>query len=275
MAQCYRHPDVETYRICSRCERPSCSACLSEAPVGFQCVECVKKVTPKAAERVVRTARVNRNLALSAMPVTKLLIAINLMIFVLGKSGASWAQANNLGLAAPLINPLHEYYRLVSAGFLHYGFLHIALNMYCLWGLGLSLEERLGPKRYAAVYFVALLGGAAGALLLEPNGLTGGASGAVFGLFGALAVALQSRGISVMKSPLGPTLLINFVITFAVPGISKGGHVGGFIFGVIAGFITLRPNKRGNTEWQDLAALVAVGLFAIGLALLFAQRSGL
>ena len=130
MAQCYRHPDVETYRICSRCERPSCSACLSEAPVGFQCVECVKKVTPKVGERVVRTARVNKNLALSAMPITKLLIAINLVIFVLGKSGATWAQASKLGLAAPLINPLHEYYRLVSSGFLHYGVLHVALNMY-------------------------------------------------------------------------------------------------------------------------------------------------
>ena len=209
------------------------------------------------------------------MPVTKVLIAINLIVFVLGQGGASWAKANRLGLAAPFISPLHEYYRLISSGFLHYGFLHVALNMYCLWGLGLSLEDRLGRKRYFALYFVALLGGAAGALLLEPNGLTGGASGAVFGLFGALAVALQSRGISVLKSPLGPTLLINFFLTFAIPGISKGGHVGGFIFGAIAGYITLRPNKRGDTEWQDLGALLAVGMFAVGLALFFAQRNGL
>ena len=92
-------------------------------------------------------------------------------------------------------------------------------------------------------------------MLLDPRNLSGGASGAVFGLFGALAVALRARGISVMKSPLGPTLLINFVLTFAIPGISKGGHIGGFIFGAIAGYITLRPNKRGDTEWQDLGAL--------------------
>lgn len=275
MAQCYRHPNVETYRICSRCERPSCSDCLSEAPVGFQCVECVKRVTPGATDRVVRTVKVNKRLALSAMPVTKVLIAVNVVIYIMGVSGAKWAQSEQLGVAGVFIANLHEYYRLVTSGFLHYGLLHLGFNMYCLWGLAQSLEERLGPKRFLGVYLVGLLGGSAGAMLVEPKGLTGGASGAVFGLFGALAVALQSRGISVLKSPLGPTLLINFFITFAIPGISKGGHVGGFIFGAIAGFVTLRPNKRGETEWQDLGALLVVAMIAVGLALAFAQRGGI
>jgi membrane associated rhomboid family serine protease len=275
MATCYRHPNVETFRTCGRCDRPTCSDCLRDAPVGFQCVECIRKVAPTAAAQVKRTVRVNKNLALSDLPVTKLLIAANLVVFVLGQAGAKWAQPGRLALASSLISPLGEYYRLVSAGFLHYGFLHIAFNMYALWGLGNALEGRLGPKRYFLLYFVALLGGSAGALALEPRALVGGASGAVFGLFGALAVALRSRGVSVMKSPLGPTLLINFFLTFAVPGISKGGHVGGFIFGAVAGYITLRPNKRGDTEWQDVGALLALGLVAVGLALFLAQRTSL
>ena len=238
-------------------------------------MECVRKVTPSAGTQVRRTVRANKNLALSDLPITKLLIAANVVVFVLGQAGAKWAQPSRLALASSLISPLGEYYRLISAGFLHYGFLHIAFNMYALWALGNALEERLGPKRYLLLYFVALLGGSAGALALEPRALVGGASGAVFGLFGALAVALRSRGVSVMKSPLGPTLLINFFLTFAIPGISKGGHVGGFLFGAAAGYITLRPNKRGDTEWQDLGALVALGLVAIGFALFFAQRSNL
>ena len=274
MATRYRHPNVETFRICSRCERPTCSDCLSEAPVGFQCVECLRKATPSTAARVQRNVRVNKNLALAAFPVTKALIAVNAVVFVLGQAGSEWAQPRRLGLAAALINPGGEYYRLITAGFLHYGFLHIAFNMYALWGLGQALESRLGPKRFLAVYVVALLGGSAGALLLEPNSLVGGASGAVFGLFGALAVALRARGVSIMKTPLGPTLLLNFFLTFAIPGLSKGGHVGGFVLGLIAGFITLRPNKRGDTEWQDLGALAALGLAVIGCALFFAQQSG-
>ena len=274
MATCYRHPNVETFRICSRCEKPTCSDCLREAPVGFQCVECLRKATPSAAARVQRNVRANKNLALASFPVTKALIALNAVVFILGQAGSEWAQPRRLGLAAALINPGGEYYRLITAGFLHYGFLHIAFNMYALWGLGQALEARLGPKRFLALYVVALLGGSAGALLLEPNSLVGGASGAVFGLFGALAVALRARGVSIMKTPLGPTLLLNFFLTFAIPGISKGGHVGGFVLGVIAGFITLRPNKRGDTEWQDLGALAALGLAIIGCALFFAQRSG-
>ena len=275
MATCYRHPNVETFRICSRCDKPTCSDCLREAPVGFQCVECLKKATPTAAAKVQRGVRVNKNLALSSTPVTKMLIAVNVIVFVMGSAGAKWAGQENIGLASVLINPLGEYYRLVSSGFLHFGILHVAFNMYALWGLGQALEGRLGPKRFLAMYFVALLGGSAGALLLEPRGLVGGASGAVFGLFGALAVALRARGVSIMKTPLGPTLLLNFFLTFAIPGISKGGHVGGFLFGVIAGYITMRPNKRGDTEMADLGALVALGLAAIGFALLFAQRNGL
>lgn len=222
---------------------------------------------------MARTVKVNKNLALSAVPATKLLIAANAVVFVMGTAGAKWANENKLGLAAYLINPLHEYYRLVTAGFLHYGAFHILMNMWCLWVLGQALEPRLGPRRFVAVYFVALLGGSAGALLLEPNALVGGASGAVFGLFGALAVALQSRGVSVLKTSLGPTILINFFFTFAVPGISKGGHLGGFLFGILAGIAVLHPKTEGGSEARDLGVLAALGVLAIGLALAFAARA--
>jgi membrane associated rhomboid family serine protease len=222
---------------------------------------------------VTRQVRVNKRMALSAMPVTKALIAINAVIFLLGQAKVPWAQSDKLGLAAPLINPLHEYYRLLSAGFLHFGLLHIGFNMYCLWALGQAMEARLGPRRFAAVYFVALLGGSAGSLLIEPRNLAGGASGAVFGLFGALAVAMRSRGVSVMKSSLGPTLLINFFLTFAIPGISKGGHIGGFVFGALAGLIVLHPKREHTSEASQLGLLVILGVATVALSLVFAQRA--
>jgi membrane associated rhomboid family serine protease len=273
MAICYRHPNVETYRSCSRCDRPSCSDCLVDAPVGFQCVECVKAVTPPAAARMAQSVKAQKNLTLASMPITKLLIAINALIFVAGQTKASWATDEKLGVIAFLLNaPFREYYRLVTSGFLHFSILHVAFNMYALWGLGMNLEARLGPKRFVLLYFTAMLGGSAGAMILEPSGLTGGASGAVFGLFGALAVALQSRGISIMKTSLGPVLLINFVLTFAIKGISKGGHVGGFIFGALCGLITLRPKKKEN-EFLDLALMLGLCAVAVGAALFFAGRA--
>ena len=134
-----------------------------------------------------------------------------------------------LALAKPFIEQNHEYYRLVSSGFLHYGIFHIGMNMLLLFQLGQLLEPAIGRVRFGLLYFSSLLAGSFGALLLQPNGLTGGASGAVFGLMAAAAIGLHRRGVNVFKTGIGTTLVLNLVITFTIPGISVGGHLGGAI----------------------------------------------
>jgi membrane associated rhomboid family serine protease len=134
-----------------------------------------------------------------------------------------------------------DWYRLISSGFLHFSFLHIGMNMFLLWQLGLMLEPALGRARFTLLYFASMLGGAAGALALSPNALTGGASGAVFGLMAATTVGLQQRGVNPIQSGVGITLLINLLITFTIPGISIGGHLGRAIMGAAVGYAMLEP----------------------------------
>jgi membrane associated rhomboid family serine protease len=159
-----------------------------------------------------------------------------------------------------------EVYRLVTAGFLHAGLLHLAFNMYALYILGSLLEPAVGRLRFGLIYFVSLLGGSLGALLVSPNSLTVGASGAIFGLMGAALVIMRSRGIGVMESGIGVFLALNLLITFAVPGISIGGHLGGLAGGLVCGtaFELIARRTRGTTT-QALGLLVALALAATGL----------
>lgn len=179
------------------------------------------------------------------MLVTKTLIAINLVVYlwsIAGRSSFIYGGLNknqfNIVLSQVFIDN-GEWYRLISAGFLHFGLLHLGMNMFILWQLGQLIEPALGRTRFAMIYFASLLGGSAGALLLSPNALTGGASGAVFGLMGAAAVILHRRGVNVMRTGIGTTLILNLVITFALPGVSIGGHLGGVLIGALIG-LTIR-----------------------------------
>ena len=137
-----------------------------------------------------------------------------------------------------------EWWRLVTSGFLHGGLFHLLFNMYALYILGGMLEPAIGRLRFALVYFVSLLGGSLGALLLSPNSLTVGASGAIFGLMGAALVIMRSRGIGVMESGIGIFLGLNLLITFAVPGISIGGHLGGLVAGTLTGLVLYELPQR-------------------------------
>jgi membrane associated rhomboid family serine protease len=163
----------------------------------------------------------------------------------------------DLGLAKPLLAQ-GEWYRLVTAGFLHFGIIHIALNMWLLFQLGQLLEPAIGRVRFGLLYFAALLAGSAGALLLEPNTLVGGASGAVFGLMGAAFVGLRHRGVNPLSTGLGTVLVLNLIFTFTIPGISIGGHIGGIIGGAIAGWVVLAPDYKGIPQWATYAAPIAV-----------------
>ncbi len=268
---CYRHPSRETRVSCSSCGRAICPDCMTPTPVGMRCPECARDRTP------VRTAA-----TLTDRPtVTYALIALNVVVFVVS-TVAGGGLARGVGgraiaegaLYGPAIADQHEYYRLVTSGFLHAGILHLLFNMYFIFVLGSMLEPALGRWRFLLLYVTCLLCGSLGALIAEPDVRTVGASGAAFGLLGAAIVMGRSRGIDIWRSGLAPTLAINLVLTLAVPGISIGGHVGGVIGGFVAGAVIDRAAERGHQALATVACL-AIGIGAAVAAVAVAGGSGL
>lgn len=147
--------------------------------------------------------------------------------------------SNYFVISRPLLDQ-GEWYRLISCGFVHFGFFHVAMNMLLAFQLGQMLEPKLGSLRFGLLYFFSLIGGSVGAVLLSPNALTGGASGAVFGLMAATVVGLRRSGVNPFKTGVGFTFVLNMVITLAVPNISIGGHFGGAAVGALYGLYLYR-----------------------------------
>jgi membrane associated rhomboid family serine protease len=261
MATCYRHPSRETGVSCSNCGKPICPDCMTSTPVGMRCPDCAG-----------RTQRVQTMRSLHVDPiVTYVLIGINVLMFlgsgggggVLTGGGSGGSQVfNDFALWGPAIDVNHDYWRLITGGFLHSGILHIGFNMYILYWLGTMLEPSLGHARFLALYFASLLAGSFGALLLDPNAVTVGASGAVFGLMGAAFVLQRARGIDPMQSGLGPIILINLVLGFVIPNVSIGGHLGGLAGGVLCAFAMERVAGRGRGVALPVAACVLIGVVA-------------
>ncbi len=256
---CVRHPHVPTGRHCTRCNRPACNDCLTPAPVGSHCADCVRAARPPARERVRRWNATQNILT------TRILIALNAFAFIwtLTNGGSLDKNQFDLGLSLSFIQN-GEWYRIVTSGFLHFGILHIAMNMLLLWQLGQLLEPALGQAKFALLYFASMFGGAVGALALTPNGLTGGASGAVFGLMAAASVGFQQRGVNPMRTGIGATLLLNLLITFTIPGISIGGHLGGALMGAAVGYVMLEPRWLRTSPQLSWIAPIAAMLACIG-----------
>ena len=215
--------------------------------------------------------------------VTNVIIAVNVGVFLLGLargndvSNGRGDLSLRLGLAADFINADHEYYRLITSGFLHFGIIHLGFNMLVLYRMGEVLENGIGKLRFSAVYLAAMLAGSCGALIADPNALTAGASGAVYGLFGALALGLRSRGASVWQSGIGPLIAINLLLTFTISGISAGGHIGGLVGGGLCaigvfgpGAIAGRPTPHRPSVAIGLLSCLAVAVVAVIGALLAA-----
>ena len=267
---CFHHTDRETGRSCTRCGRPACSECLHDAPVGAHWWECIRAARPPTGERLRRWNAAAGPLA------TKVLIALNVVVYLItAAGGGAVGRGGDLQSRLALFGPAvarGEWYRLVTSGFVHYGLIHIGFNMLLLYQLGSMLEPALGRIRFLALYFAALLTGSFGALLLSPSALTGGASGAVFGLFGAAAIGLYHRGVNVWQTGVGGLLAINLVLTFVIPGLSIGGHLGGLAGGTAVGSVMLQgsPTRRSMIEGVILAALVAAA--AVGGAVWAAHR---
>jgi membrane associated rhomboid family serine protease len=177
-------------------------------------------------------------------------------------------------LFGPAIANDHEYWRLVTGGFLHAGFLHIGLNMYLLYILGQMIEPALGPVRFGALYFASLLAGSFGALLVSPDSLTVGASGAIFGLMGAAVVMMRARGISIMESGIGGLLLLNLAFSFLFSGISIGGHIGGLVGGILAA-AALEFGMQRRAQLIGLAGCTAVAAASVVGGIAAAGGSGI
>jgi len=233
MDVCYRHPGRETAVSCSNCGRPICPDCMTSTSVGMRWPECSRQ-----------RADVRRPPAVGGGE--PMLTYVLIGIIVLVQLGAMASGANATGsrfggsqliadgaVSRPAVAD-GEFWRLLTSGFLHAGLLHLMFNAFALYVLGTMLEPAIGRLRFAVIYFVSLFAGSFGALLVEPDALTVGASGAIFGLMGAAVVVMRNRGINPMESGLGLWLGINLVFTFAIPGISIGGHIGGLIGGAVA-----------------------------------------
>ncbi|MCU1345425.1 MAG: rhomboid family protein [Acidimicrobiia bacterium] len=270
---CYRHPDRLTGRRCTRCGKPACPDCLTQVAVGSQCRECIKAAAPSRAQQ----ARVWN--AGQMRLVTSILIAVNLFIFLADQvfsKGVAIGGYRSIEAWGILNGPqVHDgqWWRLIASGFLHENVLHVGMNMFVLYQIGALLEPLIGRTRFVVVYFSALLAGSAGALLLNPHDNTLGASGAIFGLLGAVAVAMHLRGVNIWNTGIGGIIVINLVFTLAVPGISIGGHIGGLIGGAIAGYAITTTQRRHDGLLLGIGASVAVAAVALGVALYAAQLS--
>jgi membrane associated rhomboid family serine protease len=243
---------------------------MRQTVVGMRCPECAKVKTHVTGPAFLMGNEPRLTYALIAANVIMLPLT-NLGLLNPGGGGGGLlggGQLNHLGLHLALFGPaVHDgqYYRLITSAFIHFGIIHLAFNMYALYLIGGALERYVGSFRFGVIYLLSALAGAFGALLVTPNAITAGASGAIFGLMGALLVLERQRGVALLGGSIGGLLVINLIFTFGVSGISIGGHLGGLAGGVATG-IVLSGYGRGHIAHGRLTAPVLLGLIGIGVA---------
>ena len=269
---CYRHPNRETGVSCPECGRGLCPDCMVFTPVGIKCAE--HAGIPQGAAKVVKRAR-RFGVEGSGALLTKILIGVNVVVFL-------WQVGSGGTLTAPYGRPYvdgalngfavadGQWWRIATSMFLHGSIIHLGLNMLFLWWIGAPVEEALGRARYALLYVVSGLAGSAGALLMtDPAAVTVGASGALFGILGAAFVFERQRNYVLGGGAL-TIIVLNLAFTFAIPGISIGGHIGGLIGGALAALALSRLGRAhatyGRPGVAGVAGVVAVGIASIALA---------
>ncbi len=262
---------------------------MTSTPVGMRCPECAKQRTPV---RTAATVGIRGGQPIA----TYVLIGLNAIVFLAemlgGGGGSSSVEAGqNLtgdgGLCGNAIadggfcgiEPQQggEPFRIITGAFLHAGPFHLLLNMFALYVLGTLIEPAIGTLRFVGIYFAALLLGSFGALLAtDPNQVTVGASGAIFGLMGAAFVIARHRGMQEIQSQIGLFVVLNLVFTFAVPGISIGGHIGGLIGGALAALLLEQVARRFQGQHRimlEVAALAVIVVLSVVGALWAAGQS--
>ena len=272
---CYRHPDRETGVRCTRCEKPICPECMVSASVGFQCPECVRGGSgtghaPTAAQpRTIAGGTVAADPRLATKILIGLCVAFYLVQLAVGDRFTERLEL--LGQAyVPLFGSVEgvaegQPYRLLTAMFLHASPIHIIFNMMSLWWIGGPLEAALGRARYLALYFVSgLAGSALTYLIAAPNQPSLGASGAIFGLFGATAVLM--RRLRYDMRPVIALLVINLIFTFGWANIAWQAHIGGLVAGVITGYAMVHaPRERRALIQYGTCAVVLVVVVVLTL----------
>src|SRR5437764_6322049 len=261
--RCYRHPDRETYISCSECGRPICTECMTPAPVGQRCPEHSGK--PQGVARMssgIRGLSTTGGVGL----VTRTLIGINVGIFLLelATGGNIDGVGSKIFEKGALFGPLvanGDWWRLITAAFLHYGPIHLGFNMFFLYWIGTPVEQYLGRARFLLVYFVSGLAGSAGALVLSPNSVTVGASGAIFGILGA-ALVLERQGSYVLGGGAMGLIVINLALGFTLSNISIGSHTGGLLGGA-ACMLALSRFGRGHGAYGRAGAIGIAGGVAV------------
>jgi membrane associated rhomboid family serine protease len=272
-SHCYRHPHREALIRCTRCDRPICPDCMRPASVGFHCPDDVDR-----AARTIRAPRTTVGAKLMQSPpyVTITLIALNVAAYLVTAFQPHGTLRDPTGsklfIDWQLFPPkVHDgaYYQLVTSGFLHLSLLHIAANMISLGFVGPFLELQLGRWRFLTVYLLGVVGGSAAEYAFGYDlTATAGASGAVFALFGIALILVRKIGLDLQW--LVGTLVLNFVITFSVPGISKWGHIGGFATGVLAGLAigglpSVRTRIATRVQVAGLAGVFALLVVIVGV----------
>ena len=269
---CYRHPNRETGVSCSECGRGICPDCMVFAPVGIRCPEHAGKAQgPSRVSQGVRRVSYEGQGAL----VTKILIGINVLVFLINLAqGSSLTQVSgSLFVKGALYVPggldQGEWYRLITAAFLHASLIHLLFNMLVLWFIGAPVEQAIGRGRFLAIYIVSGLAGSAGAIIFSPNVVTVGASGAIFGILGA-ALVLEGQKNYVLGGQALGLIAVNLIFTFAIPNISIGGHIGGLIGGALSMLAFSRLGKThaiyGRPGLLGIAGVVAVGVASLLVA---------
>jgi membrane associated rhomboid family serine protease len=261
-----RHPDRLTGLSCTRCGRPACPECLREAAVGYQCIDCVNE-----GRRGVRRGTTVAGAEPGRRPlVVPVLIVVNAAVFLwtVVQAGSLFDNAaaalfDEWSLVPRLVGA-GDWWRPLTAGFLHIGPVHLLFNMLALFVLGRDLEPVLGRVRFLAVYLVALLGGSAAVMFFGAPGVpVAGASGAVFGLMGALAVVL--RRLNFPLSQVVGLIVVNVVISFVIPGLSILGHLGGLAVGAAAtaGLVYAPARNRAAVQVAVLLGLTVLLLLVM------------
>ena len=236
MALCMNHPNSETNVRCSRCENYICTNCMRSASIGYQCPSC-------ASDSIPVITGINRNRFIPNQkntPVTKFLSISLIAIFLLQELTGTLL-VKSFALFAPLVTS-GEWWRLITAGFLHGSILHLIFNVYILWVIGSQLESIVRNIKFIIIYFVSLLGGSLASYLFSPFGSYSiGASGAIFGLMGAMLVVGRKRNLDI--SQITTLVAINVVIGFVLSGIDWRAHLGGLAAGAVITWVLINATS--------------------------------
>jgi membrane associated rhomboid family serine protease len=268
---CYRHPDRQSFIICQRCGRTVCAECQTQAAVGVHCPECVKEdrlSAPRTKPAAVTRIRSSMRRSSGVPVVTYTLVAINVLFF-----GINFVSGNALFQAFAYWPPItqDQPWRMLTSAFMHSptSIFHILFNMYSLFIFGPLIENMVGRARFLVLYLIAAFGGSVGVLLLAPEVVVVGASGAIFGLLGAFFVIQRRLGGNSMQLVI--VIGLNLVIGFIVPNVAWQAHLGGMLAGagVAAIYLATRRRDQRGTQITAISAvaalLVAASVIAVAI----------